>query len=143
MEQDSPPVGTGTPGFGTGTPAPPSSYSTTPAPNLHPAYAPHDSYTSHDSAAGNLPSDTSSYDSKIPEGILKPRDFDTTPYGGDDRKYGTDSTPFGSESTPFKSTPFGGDSYDQAAGTAADDSESKIPQGILAPTPKYDEPKRS
>ena len=81
------------------------------------------SYNPDDVAAGNLPSDTGSYNSMIPEGIMKPKDFDTEGHDTQGGDY--------SNSTP---SPYTSDlGSNQAAGVGVDDSESKIPQGIMAP----------
>jgi hypothetical protein len=113
--------------------APVSSYNNSPAPvsSYNASPAPVSSYKPEDTAAGNLPSDTSNYDAQIPEGIVKPKDFDTE--GGD---Y--------SAPTPSPYTP--GQDSDHAAGLGVNEADSKIPQGILAPQggntpdePSYDE----
>lgn len=98
--------------------APASSYNNSPAPvsSYNASPAPVSSYKPEDTAAGNLPPDSSNYDAQIPEGIVKPKDFDTE--GGD---Y--------SAPTPSPYTP-GQDS----------EAESKIPQGGNTPDePSYDE----
>ena len=63
---------------------------------------------------------------------MKPKDFDTVGHQGGDYGYSAEPTP-----SPYAS----GLGSDHAAGFGINESESKIPQGILAP--KYDTPDES
>lgn len=83
--------------------------------------APASSYSSYpDMAAGNLSHDSNKYDARIPEGIVKPKDFDSV---------GDYNSAASHEPTPSSG-------YDVSAGTNVDESDSKIPQDIMQP--KYD-----